>query len=80
MIETETLRNRVENSMPGASVEVSTDGYSYHFRVVSDLFAGKRPVARQQMVYAGLNDLIADGSLHALTIETWTPDEAVDKS
>lgn len=80
MMTPESLQHRVEEVIPGASVEVSTDGYAYHFRVVSDQFEGKRPVARQQLVYAGLNDLIADGSLHALTIETFTLAEVGDRA
>lgn len=75
MISTDELRNRVETALPGALVEVTTDGYAYHFRVISESFEGKRAVARQQLVYAGLNDLIADGSLHALTMETLTSSE-----
>lgn len=80
MMTPESLQHRVEEVIPGASVEVSTDGYAYHFRVVSDQFEGKRPVARQQLVYAGLSDLIADGSLHALTIETFTLAEVGDRA
>mgnify|MGYP000409797195 CR=1 FL=1 len=76
MISADELRGRVEKAIPGASAEVTTDGYAYHFRVVSELFDGKRAVTRQQLVYSGLNDLISDGSLHALTIETYTPGEA----
>lgn len=72
----EELKKRVESGIEDAVVEVTTDGYSYHFRAVSPAFEGLRPVARQQLVYAGLNDLIADGSLHALTIEALTPDES----
>ena len=33
------------------------------------------PVQRQQMVYSGINDLIADGSLHAVNIQTYTSEE-----
>lgn len=72
---TEELRQRVEAEMPGAQIEVTTDGYYFNILAVSELFSGKRPVQRQQMVYAGLKDLIADGSLHAVNIQTYTPEE-----
>jgi acid stress-induced BolA-like protein IbaG/YrbA len=44
--------------------------------VVSDQFEGKRAVARQQMVYATLQDDIASGELHAISLKTFTPAEA----
>ena len=37
---------------------------------------GLRPVRRQQLVYAAVNDLIRDGSLHAINIKALTPAEA----
>ena len=75
MISIDMLEQRVRNELPQADIDVTTDGYSYNFRVVDDAFTGKRPVQRQQMVYASLTDLIADGSLHALTIVAMTPAE-----
>lgn len=72
---TDDLKQRVEAAIPGAQIEVTTDGYYYTVIAVSEAFEGKRAVQRQQMVYAGLNDLIADGSLHAVNIETHTPEE-----
>ena len=72
MISIDMLQQRVRNELPQADIDVTTDGYSYNFRVVDEAFTGKRPVQRQQMVYASLTDLIADGSLHALTIVAMT--------
>ena len=47
-----------------------------HFKVVlvSDVFEGKRSVARHQLVYKVLADELA-GPVHALAIHTYTPDE-----
>jgi BolA protein len=47
-----------------------------HFRLVlvSESFAGRRPVARHQMVYAELPDLF-EGPLHALAMHLFTPEE-----
>ncbi len=72
---TEELKQRVEAVIEGAQVEVTTDGYYFNVMAVSERFAGKRPVQRQQMVYAGFVELIADGSLHAVNIQTFTPEE-----
>ncbi|MBR9805010.1 BolA family transcriptional regulator [bacterium] len=44
--------------------------------VVSEQFAGKRQVARHQMVYAVLADELA-GPVHALALHTYAPDESM---
>ncbi len=48
-----------------------------HFDVtiVSDAFAGKRPLARHRQVYDALNEMI-ETDIHALRITAKTPDEA----
>lgn len=56
-------------------VQVKGDGYHYQLIIVSDVFLGKPTVARQQWVYAQLNDYITTGRLHALTMSTWTTKE-----
>lgn len=63
-------------AVPGfENVEVSGDGYHFQVRVVSREFEGKMKVSRQRLVYQYLKDWIADGSLHAVEIETLTPSE-----
>lgn len=51
-------------------------GENSHFKVtlVSEEFAGKRPVARHQSVYAVLTDEMANG-VHALAIHAYTGQE-----
>ncbi len=70
------IQQMIEQSMNCQSVEVAGDGYHFEAKVVSDEFAGKRPVARQQMVYAVLQEKIASGELHAITLKTLTEEEA----
>lgn len=63
-------------NVPGfEKVEVSGDGYHFQVRVVSNDFEGKMKVSRQRLVYQHLKHWIADGSLHAVEIETLTPSE-----
>ncbi|MGS2716968.1 BolA family protein [Eionea flava] len=52
------------------------EGSESHFKaiIVSDLFAGLRPVQRQQKVYKVLADELAAG-VHALSMQTLTPVE-----
>lgn len=51
-------------------------GSETHFKVVvvSDLFAGKRAVARHQAIYQTLAEEV-QGPVHALAIHTYTPEE-----
>lgn len=55
------------------------EGKESHFKltVVSPEFEGKRPVARHQQIYSLMGDLMTSqgGSIHALAIHAYTPDE-----
>lgn len=70
------IQQMIEQSMNCQSVEVVGDGYHFEAKVISNDFAGKRPVARQQMVYAVLQERIASGELHAISLKTLTEEEA----
>lgn len=70
------IQRRVEEAIPGSEVSVDTDGYYVNVSVVSEQFDGLNAVKRQQLVYSGLNELISNGSLHAVTIKANTPEEA----
>lgn len=57
------------------TIEVSGEGSKYNVTIVSEEFASLRPVAKQQRVYAPLNEHIASGVIHAVTMRTLTPEE-----
>lgn len=66
----------IEAGLPGAEVEVTTDGQGHYLAVVvADGFTGKRSVQRHQMVYATLGQRVGN-EIHALALKTLTPDEA----
>lgn len=75
MISNEQLESQLLNTGLVEQAKVQGDGYHYELMVVSDVFEGKTAVARQQWVYAQLKDLITSGTLHALTMKTWTKAE-----
>ena len=54
------------------------DGYVKEIMGVGEAFEGLNPVKRQQYVYKILNPYIVDGSLHAVSIRTFTPAEKAD--
>ena len=46
---------------------------------IGDLFEGKRPVQRQQQIYAALNEQISSGAIHAVNMKTFTHQEWNDR-
>jgi acid stress-induced BolA-like protein IbaG/YrbA len=64
---------RIQAQIPGSQVEVSIDGNRAVIGVTSESFASLSRVQKQQAVYACINEFIADGRLHAVTIRAQTP-------
>jgi acid stress-induced BolA-like protein IbaG/YrbA len=66
----------IRAGLPGAEVRVESDDNT-HFaaRIVARDFAGKRPIARHQLVYGTLGELMGR-EIHAMSIEALTPEEA----
>lgn len=56
-------------------VTVGGDGRHFDIMIVGSVFAGLRPVQRQQRVYAVLQNEISAGTIHAVNMKTLTPDE-----
>lgn len=69
----EEIKALLVAKLPGADIEVQSDGYHVDVVVVSAAFEGLMPVKKQQMVYAALNDKITDGSIHAVNMKLYTP-------
>ena len=70
--EIETL---LKDSLNLAEVYVKGEGSHFNIIAVSDAFADMSRVKRQQFVYAPLNPFIADGSMHAVSIKTFTEND-----
>jgi len=72
----EQVAELIRKGLPGAEVRVESDDNT-HFaaRVVSADFTGKRPIARHQLVYRTLGELMGR-EIHAMSIEALTPEEA----
>lgn len=79
-----SLRESLQQAFTPSHLELRNESHMHsvpansetHFRVVlvSDHFAGKRPVARHQAVYAALAVQLA-GPVHALALHTYTSEE-----
>lgn len=71
----EEIESLIESHLADCSATVrSDDNTHFEAEVVTNAFAGKRPLQRHQMVYAALGDAMG-GEIHALSIKAWTPDE-----
>lgn len=69
------VEHLIMQGLPTAEVRVqSEDGTHFEALIIAEVFAGKRPLARHQMVYRALGERIG-GEIHALSLRTLTPDE-----
>ncbi len=71
----EKIQQLIEQQMPDARVSVSGAEGKFTAEVISDAFDGLPLIKRHKLVYAAVNDEIASGELHALTIVARTPAE-----
>jgi len=74
-MEPDEVKALIEAGLPECQVQASGDGSHFDVIVVGDVFEGKRPVARQQLVYGALGDRITSGAIHAISIKAYTPKE-----
>jgi len=70
----EQVQQYIAQGLPCSHLEVQGDGSHFEAVIVSEAFAGKRLIARHQLVYAALGDRMKS-EIHALSMRTLTPDE-----
>ena len=66
------VKSLIEAQLPDCEIHVQGGGSHYDIAAIGDVFEGLRPVKKQQLVYAALSDHIAQGSIHAVNISTYT--------
>jgi acid stress-induced BolA-like protein IbaG/YrbA len=74
-MDADTVKGLLQNHMPDCEFHVQGEGSHYDIAAIGNVFEGLRPVKKQQLVYAALGGHIADGSIHAVNIRTFTPDQ-----
>jgi acid stress-induced BolA-like protein IbaG/YrbA len=66
----------IRAALPGADVRVeSEDNVHFAARIVAKEFSGKRSLARHQLVYRALGELMGR-EIHAMSIEALAPEES----
>jgi stress-induced morphogen len=76
MIEPDVLAQKIREALGEAEVDVQDlTGGKDHFEVtvVSEAFEGKSRIQQHRMIYNALDDEM-DGAIHALSLDTKTPD------
>ena len=70
----EEVRQYISDNLNCEHIEVVGDGSHFEAVIVSPEFAGKRLIARHQLVYKALGERMKS-EIHALSMRTLTPDE-----
>ncbi|MEJ2530887.1 MAG: BolA family transcriptional regulator [Halioglobus sp.] len=74
-----TVKALLQSHLKECEFHVQGEGSNYDITAIGPVFEGLRPVKKQQLVYAALSDQIADGSIHAVNIRTYTAAEWQDR-
>jgi monothiol glutaredoxin len=69
------IESRVQQQLPQAQVIVIGTGCDLEVTVISNQFAGLTLVKKQQLVLESLNEPLANGRLHAVSVKTYTEEE-----
>ncbi|SEA09062.1 BolA family protein [Alkalimonas amylolytica] len=67
------IEQMLQEQLQLTEVKVSADGSHYSVLAIGDCFADVSRVRQQQMIYGPLMAAIQDGSIHAVSIRTFTP-------
>ncbi|MCC5852101.1 MAG: BolA/IbaG family iron-sulfur metabolism protein [Alkalimonas sp.] len=69
------IEQLLQEQLQLSEVEVKAEGSHYSVRAVGECFANVSRVRQQQMIYGPLMAAIQDGSIHAVSIRTFTPEQ-----
>jgi acid stress-induced BolA-like protein IbaG/YrbA len=75
-----TVKALLQAHLTDCEFEVQGEGNHYDIVAIGQVFEDLRPVKKQQLVYAALSEQIADGSIHAVNIRTFTPAQWQDRA
>lgn len=71
----EEVKRLIETGLAHSEAYVEGDGTHFTAAVICSAFAGKSRIQKQQLVYDTVRKQLLDGTLHALSITTFTPEE-----
>ncbi len=68
----------IAEALPGSRVQVEDmvgDGNHFQAIVIAEQFAGLTMIKQHQLVYSALQSHLDSGTLHALSLKTYTPEQ-----
>jgi len=71
----EAITKLLKAKLPDCEIYVEVNGSRCHITAIGEIFEGKRPVQRQQLVYRALSTQISEGRIHAVAMKTFTSEE-----
>ncbi len=74
-METDEIRALIEAVLPDCRILVDGEGCNFSITVVSPAFGELSTVRRHQRVLGALQQPLASGALHAISIKAYTPTE-----
>jgi acid stress-induced BolA-like protein IbaG/YrbA len=75
MVTAESVKAGIAAGLDCVRLEVIGDGQHFQALIVSPAFEGKSRVQRHQLVYKALGERMRE-EIHALSMQTFTPEEA----
>ncbi len=83
MISPDQVKTLIKTDLPDAEVAVQDltgGGDHYQVAIVSSAFAGLSLVKRHQLVYKAVDSAMSSEAIHALSLDTSTPEEVAAAS
>lgn len=75
MMDPQTIKQLIEQGIPGSEARVQgDDGTHFDAVIISEAFADKNKVQQHQLVYKALGEKMGT-EIHALSIQTYTPEQ-----
>jgi len=75
MLNPQEIKNWIAAGLSCEHLAIDGDGHHFEAIIVSAEFADLNRVKRQQRVYQLIRDKLDSGELHALSMQTLTPEE-----
>ena len=74
-MDAETLKKLLLDNFPDATITVDGHGDRFQITIVDASFENQSKLTRHQAVNSCVSPLIQDGTIHALTIKAYSPNE-----
>jgi len=71
----EEIKHLIQAGLEDATILLDGDGSHFNATIISRAFADKTRIEKQKLVYNTIRQQLDDGTIHAISIKTFTPEE-----